>query len=409
MPPTPRHIPSVDEALEALLSGSIPRMTSQTLPLSDALGRIVAQSLVSSVGVPPVPTSAMDGYALNSQDLSPNGGIRLPVSRRVPAGQTAKPLEPGTAVRLFTGSPVPPGADTVVPQETCTVDEDHLVVEGRVTPGSYIRQAGEDFTRGSTVIARGVRLNAQRLGLAAAAGFAQVTVSSAPRVAVLVTGNELIQPGQPLPPGKIYNSNRYALTALLQRLGCRVTTYDTVPDSEAATRTALQQAAAEADLIISSGGTSVGEEDHIKSALRQIGRQELWRIAMRPGRPLVFGHVGDTPFFGLPGNPVSSFVTCCLFVRPYVLRMQGAVEVTPRSLWLPADFSWAELNDRRQYLRARMKDGANGITAVECFPNQSSGVLTSLVWAQGLAVVPEGQTVSIGQPVEFIPFSELID
>ena len=400
---------SVERALETLLSGSVHHTATETLPLDNALGRYAAQSLISPLDVPPAPTSAMDGYALNTQDLSPSGTARLSVSQRIPAGQSAQPLTPGTAARVFTGSPVPAGADTVLPQETCIVDEDCLVVEGRITPGSYIRQRGEDITRGDTVIAQGTRLNAQHLGLAAAAGFEHISVSRPPRVAVITTGNELIQPGQSLPPGKIYNSNRYVLTALLQRLGCRVINLGIIPDNAEATRSALRQAAAGADIVISSGGASVGEEDHIKSALQEIGRQSLWRIAMRPGRPLVFGHIGDTPFFGLPGNPVSAFVTCCLFVRPYILRLQGAAEITPRSLWLPAEFSWPDPSDRRQYLRARTKQGAAGITSIECFPNQSSGVLSSLAWAHGLAVVPEGQTVRTGQPVEFIPFSELMD
>ncbi len=409
MPKPSRQNLSVEEALDALLSGAILQAAAETVTLSDALGRVAAQSLVASLDVPPMSTSAMDGYALNSQDLAPNGKSRLPISQRIPAGQTAQPLTPGTAVRLFTGSPLPAGADTVLPQETCIVEGDCLVVEGWVTPGSYIRQAGEDIARGNTVIPHGTRLNAQHLGLAAAAGFEHISVSRPPRVAVLTTGNELMQPGQPLPPGKIYNSNRYLITALLQRLGCRVINLGIIPDDTKATRTALQQAAAAADMVVASGGASVGEEDHIKSALQTVGRQVLWRVAMRPGRPLVFGHIGETPFFGLPGNPVSAFVTCCLFVRPYVLRLQGATEITPQSLWLPAGFAWPEPSDRRQYLRARMKHGANGITAVECFPNQSSGVLTSLVWAQGLAVIPEGREVQMGQAVEFIPFSELID
>ena len=406
---TARQNLSVEQALETLLSEAIHHTATETLRLDDALGRFAAQSLVSPLDVPPMVTSAMDGYALNTQDLSPSGKTRLPVSQRIPAGQSAQPLTPGSAARLFTGSPVPAGADTVLPQETCIVDGGCLVVEGRVTPASYIRQAGEDISRGDTVIPKGTRLNAQHLGLAATAGFEHIPVTRPPRVAVITTGNELIQPGQSLPPGKIYNSNRYVLTALLQRLGCRVINLGIIPDNAQATRAALRQAAAGADMVISSGGASVGEEDHIKSALQAIGRQALWRIAMRPGRPLVFGRIGDTPFFGLPGNPVSAFVTCCLFVRPYVLRLQGAAEITPQSLWLPAEFSWPDASDRRQYLRARTKQGATGITAIECFPNQSSGVLRSLVWAHGLAVVPEGQTVRTGQPVEFIPFSELMD
>jgi molybdopterin molybdotransferase len=408
-PPDSAKLLSVEQALASLLADATPRSDTEMVPLTQAHGRITARPLLSDVDAPPAATSAMDGYAVNTQDMTPESSRRMPISQRIAASEGAQPLRPGTAARVFTGSPVPPGADAVVVQEACLVEGDCLEVRGAVAPGQYIRAAGEDFRRGSVIVAAGTRLTPRQLGLAAAAGCVEIAVSRPPRVAVLATGNELVQPGDSLPPGKIFNSNQFIITALLQRIGCPVTPFGIIPDTPAATRTALLEAASAADMVISTGGASVGEEDHTKTALRAVGRLHLWRVAMRPGRPLIFGHVDAVPFFGLPGNPVSAFVTFCLFVRPYILRLMGVSEVAPRSLRLPAAFSWTEPSDRRQYLRARLIRDGDGTSTVECFSNQSSGVLTSLAWADGLAVIPEGQRLRAGQPVEFIPFSELMD
>ncbi len=409
----------MEEALERLLSqvSALGRTESVTTPL--ARGRVLAQDLVSPLDVPPYDNSAMDGYAMRAADvaeLAAQGGegAVLPVSQRVPAGSVPVALQPGTAARIFTGATVPAGADAVLMQEQCEAIADpagaslgQVRIRGALTPGLHIRRRGEDLRVGQTVLSAGSRLNAASLGLAATAGAAALTVAARPRVALFSTGDELVLPGQPLGPGQIYNSNRTTLHALLLAMGCEVRDLGIVPDTLDATRAALRDAAKDADLILSSGGVSVGEEDHLKPALEREGRLDLWQIAIKPGKPLAFGEVtsvgGRTWFMGLPGNPVSSFVTFLLFVRPVLLRMQGATQLAPRGFQLPAEFTWTKADKRREFLRAKLSD-AGGL---QLFGNQSSGVMSSAAWADGLIDLPPGSTVEPGQLLRFLSFNDL--
>jgi molybdopterin molybdotransferase len=391
---------SFEEALERLLQAVAPLGAAETLPTTACLGRVLAQDVVSLLDVPPADNSAMDGYALRAAEA----GQLLPVSQRIPAGVVGSALQPGTAARIFTGAQIPPGADAVVMQELCTPEGEAIRVNGPVAAGQHIRRRGEDVQQGSTVLAAGHKLDAAALGMAAAVGAAQLTVARRPRVALFSTGDELVMPGEPLKPGAIYNSNRFMLQGLLQGLGCEVVDLGIVPDQLEATRAALRDAAARADLIVTSGGVSVGEEDHLRPAVQAEGQLDLWQIALKPGKPLAFGRVADAYFVGLPGNPVSSFVTFLMLVRPLVLRLQGATALQPRRYALRADFSWAKADKRREFLRVRL----NPQGGLERFANQGSGVLTSAVWGDGLVDNPPGQAIAPGDTVQFLPFSELL-
>jgi molybdopterin molybdotransferase len=399
---------SVDEALERLLAGARPVGETETVATIAATGRVLAKAQASTLDVPPLDNTSMDGYAVRSADCA-SGAARLRVAQRIPAGAVGKPLEPGTAARIFTGAPIPPGADAVVPQEQTAAEGDHVVVKHAPQPGEWIRRAGEDIRAGATILEPGTRLRAQEIGLAASVGIARLPVYRKVRAALFSTGNELVMPGEPLPPGAIYNSNRFTLTGLFRMLGCEIEDLGIVPDTLAATREALRRAAAISDVIVTSGGVSVGEEDHVKPAVDAEGRLDLWRIAMKPGRPLAFGAVrreggGEASFIGLPGNPVSSFATFVLFVRPFVLRRQGATALTPHAYAMRADFDWPKPDPRREFLRVRL----NGSGGLDLFPNQSSGVLTSTVWGDGLVDNPAKHAISRGDTVRFLPFGELL-
>jgi molybdopterin molybdotransferase len=399
---------SVDDALARLMAGARAVSDTETIPTLAAAGRVLARAQASALDVPPLDNTSMDGYAVRAADCA-SGAARLRIAQRIPAGAVGKPLEPGTAARIFTGAPIPPGADAVVPQEQAAAEGDEVVIKHAPQPGEWIRRAGEDIRAGATILAAGTRLRAQEIGLAASVGIAQLPVHRKVRAALFSTGNELVMPGEPLPPGAIYNSNRFTLTGLLRTLGCDVEDLGIVPDTLEATRAALRHAAATSDLIVTSGGVSVGEEDHVKPGVDAEGRLDLWRIAMKPGRPLAFGAVrrtggGEASFIGLPGNPVSSFVTFVLFVRPFVLRLQGATAVEPRSYAMRADFDWPKPDARREFLR--VKSNADG--GLEVFPNQSSGVLTSTVWGDGLVDNPAKHTIRRGDTVRFLPFAELL-
>ncbi|MFA5242545.1 MAG: gephyrin-like molybdotransferase Glp [Sulfuricella sp.] len=399
---------SADEALELLLSHARPIAETERIHTTHALGRVLAKPLVSSVTVPPLDNSAMDGYAMACASLNPAGETRLRVSQRIPAGSVGHALEQGSAARIFTGAPVPPGADAVVMQENCTVDGDEVIVRIMPRPGENIRRAGEDIAAGSEVLPAGVRIRPQEMGLIASIGLADVLVYRKLRVALFFTGDEIVMPGEPLEEGEIYNSNRYTLLGLLEGMGCRVADYGIVPDSLAATVEVLKQAWHEADLIVTSGGVSVGEEDHVKAAVESLGSLDMWKVAMKPGKPIAHGTVQGTPFIGLPGNPVSAFATFCLFVRPYILRCQGVEKTTPRSYQLPAAFDWSKPGPRREFVRARLEPQADGAPGIAIYPNQGSGVLTSAVWGEGLAEIHEGTTVARGDLIKFTPFSELL-
>ncbi|HEV6968525.1 gephyrin-like molybdotransferase Glp [Roseateles sp.] len=390
----------LDDALATLLAQVQPLAGRETLPTTAARGRVLAADLVSPVDVPPADNSAMDGYALRAADA----GGALPVTQRIPAGSVPQPLAAGEAARIFTGAQVPPGADAVVMQEHTELVDGRVRVTQPVRPGQHVRLRGEDVKAGGVVLSAGTRLDAVALGLAATAGAAELTVTRRPRVALFSTGDELVMPGEPLPPGAIYNSNRFTLRALLEGLGCEVVDLGIVPDRLDATRAALREAASRADVIVTSGGVSVGEEDHLKPAVQAEGQLDLWAIAIKPGKPFAHGRVGQAHFIGLPGNPVSSLVTFCVLVRPFLLKLQGAARLAPRGYRIPAGFDWPRPDKRREFLRVRL-DESSGLAL---FGNQSSGVLTSAFWADGLLDNPAGQAFAQGELVRFIPFSELL-
>ena len=399
---------SFDEALAQLLAGARPVAETESLPTSDACARVLAASQVSAIAVPSLDNSSMDGYAVRSIDV-PAAATRLNVAQRIPAGSVGHTLAPGTAARIFTGAPVPAGADAIVMQELCQHQDDAVIINHVPAAGEWIRRAGEDIACGSQIIKAGERLSPQQLGLAASVGIALLPVFRRLRVALFSTGNELMMPGEvvpeALPPGAIFNSNRFLLRGLLQQLGCAVGDLGIIPDSRLATRTALRQAAEGYDLILSSGGVSVGEEDHVKPAVEAEGELALWKIAIKPGKPLAFGRIaGKAAFIGLPGNPVSSFVTFLMLVRPFILKCQGAAKLTPQAMMLRADFDWPRPDRRREFLRARRNE-AGGL---DLFANQSSGVLTSAAWADGLIDNPGGEVIRSGSPISFLPFSELL-
>ena len=385
----------------------LPATEVQSLSTFDALGRVLAEDVRSGLDVPPADNSSMDGYAMRCVDVSVAGSV-LPVSQRIPAGVVGAPLKPGTAARIFTGAQVPFGADAVVMQEQCEAQGDSVRVDAVPIQGQWIRRRGEDVQDGEVVLPAGARLTPQALGLAASVGAATLRVMRRPRAALFSTGDELVMPGELLKPGAIYNSNRYTLRALIQAMGCDCADLGIVPDQLAATREALRRAAMGNDLIVTSGGVSVGEEDHLRPAVQAEGRIELWQIAIKPGKPLAFGEVnranGSAVYIvGLPGNPVSSFITFLLMVRPVLLRLQGASELAPRHTSIRADFDWPRPDKRREFLRARRND-AGGL---DLFTNQSSGVLTSAVWGDGVIDNPSGQVIQRGDAVRFLSFNEL--
>lgn len=402
----------LDEALAELLAQAAPLAGADTVNTFDADGRVLAQAATSPLQVPPNDNSSMDGYAVRCADV-PAAGVELPVAQRIPAGAFGVPLAAGTAARIFTGAPVPEGADAIVMQEDCeALDGDRVRVNAVPAQGQWIRRAGEDITRGAEVLAAGTRLTPAELGLAASIGLGTLQVARRPRVALFSTGDELVMPGDVPPaqmkPGAIYNSNRFFLRAMLLRLGCEVSDLGIVPDRREATVAALREAAQGHDLILTSGGVSVGEEDHIKPAVERLGTLQLWQIAMKPGKPFAYGQIphagGGAHFMGLPGNPVSSFVTFGLLVRPFLLRLQGVRDVAPKAIAATAGFDWPRADKRREFLRVRQ--GTDG--TLELFPNQSSGVLTSAAWADGVVDNAAGQTIARGDTVRFLPFAELL-
>jgi molybdopterin molybdotransferase len=393
---------NVDEAIERLLSQAVALSGTETVSLQDALGRVLAEPVHSDVNVPPHDNSAMDGYAVRAADVT-TAGESLPVSQRIAAGQTGSPLVPGTSARIFTGAPIPAGADSVIMQELCEQQADDVIINTVPAPGANVRTAGEDIKQGTTILEPGKHLRPQELGLAASVGIAELTVYRRLRVALFATGDELVDPGQPLKPGQIYNSNRYTLTGLLQARGCEIIDLGRVADTLEDTCAALTEAASKADLIISSGGVSVGEEDYVKLAVEQLGQLDMWRVAMKPGKPVAYGKVGDTDFIGLPGNPVSVFVTFCLFAGPFINKMQGHTKVLAQPVKLVACFDWPKPGKRREFARAQL----HADYTLRLYPHQGSGVLSSATWADGLVEIPENTTIKQGDSVNYYSFREL--
>ena len=392
----------VEAALQRLLelADSAPVRLTETLPLAAADGRVLAEPVMAALDLPPWDNSAMDGYALRLADWQ---GEPLPVSQRILAGTVPLTLQSGSCARIFTGAPLPAGADCVEMQENAEVlDDGRVRFLQSLRPRQHIRAQGQETRIGEQVLEAGTRLTAIELGLIASLGVAHIKVFAGLRVAVLSTGDELVEPGQPLAPGQIYNSNRQLLISWLQRLGCTVLDAGILPDDLPATRAALA-GLQNADLILSTGGVSVGEADFLGEALREEGQLALWKLAIKPGKPLTFGHYRGVPVIGLPGNPASTLVTFGLLARPYILRRMGVQQVEPLACNVPAGFAWPQPGSRREYLRAQLQEGRAVL-----YPNQSSGVLRSAAWADGLVEVRENSTLVEGDAVRFIPFSELL-
>ena len=393
---------SVDEALEVLLAGARPVAEVEEVPTLEATGRVLARAQMSTMDVPPMDNSAMDGYAVRVAEVKAPD-TRLRIAQRIQAGSVGRVLEPGTAARIFTGAPIPPGADAIVMQEFCAADGEFVVVKKVPEKEAWIRRRASDIARGVQILAPGIRLRPQDTGLAASVGIEGLPLHRRVRLGLFFTGDELVMPGDPLPPGRIYNSNRFTLNGLAQVYGCEVRDYGIVPDSLEATRAVLKRAAGECDVIVTSGGVSVGDADFVKPAVEAEGSLLMWKIAMKPGRPLAFGKVGDAAFIGLPGNPVSSFVTFLIFVRPFLLKTQGISQVMPRAIEARADFDWPEPDARQEFLRVKW----NAAGGLELYPTQDSAVMTSTAWADGLVDNAPNHAIRQGERVRYLPFSEL--
>lgn len=395
-----------DEALAHLISQAKPSKKAETIAITDALGRTLAEDIVSTINVPPHDNSMMDGYALNLKDLEHTDTFQ--VSQRIAAGETGTELKTGTIVRIFTGAAIPSGVNAVVMQEeTERLANEEVKVNAQLLKrrggGVNIRLTGEDIAINSIILKKGHLLKPQDLGLISSIGIAQIKVYKALIIATFTTGDELTEPGKKLTAGKIYNANRYLLTGAIPQLGFKLIDLGIVPDTLADTLKAMQQSASVADVVITTGGVSVGEEDHIKPAMEQLGELSMWKVKMKPGKPLAYGNISGTPFIGLPGNPVSAFATFKLFAKPYLQTMQGQLNITAKPIWLVANFTTNKANFRREFARGKLINH-NGETQIELYPNQGSGVLSSTVWADGFVVIPEDTTIQKGDKVAFYPF-----
>ena len=392
-----------DETLYALLNDVQVTTQTETIAVADALGKILAQDITSSVNVPPHDNSQMDGYAIHSFDLE--HGDTFAVSQRIAAGEVGQELEHGTIARIFTGAPIPAGANQVVMQEDTQEVDGKIRITVKANAGENIRKLGEDIQAGQVILKAGTRLRPQELGLITSIGIGQIAVYKPLKIATFTTGDELLEPGESPHEGKIYNANRYTLSGAIPQLGFEFIDLGRVEDTLDATISAMKKAAEVADVVMTTGGVSVGEEDHVKPALEQLGELNMWKVKMKPGKPLAYGKIGATPFIGLPGNPVSAFATFNLFARPYLMKMQGATELSTKPIWLKADFEWLQPNFRRDFLRAKMVNKRQE-SLVEIFPQQGSGVLMSTSWAEGFVVIPEDTKVHKGDKVAFYPFTD---
>jgi len=398
-----------DEALENLLRFARPVEQSESVTLTRCLNRILATDVTSSINVPPAANSAMDGYAIRCSDIATSANTRLQVTQRIPAGATGDPLQAGTAARIFTGAPLPAGADAVIMQEQVTVEGDFICFDAAVNSRQNIRDAGEDICADQTILTSGTQLRAQELGLAASIGVSQLSVTRKIRVGIFFTGDELVEPGQPLGPGKIYDSNRYTLTGLLQTMGCEIVDLGIVGDTLALTEQAILDATRQTDLVITSGGVSVGEEDHVRIALEKLGQLHMWRLRIKPGKPLAFGIVNNTAFMGLPGNPVSVFATFCLFVAPFIKKLQGRNKIYSESTRINAAFDWPKPDSRREFTRARIGRDIDNRLQASLYPNQGSGVLMSTSWADGFVDIAENSVIKSGDPVNYLSFKDILE
>jgi molybdopterin molybdotransferase len=404
---------TIDEALSLIMPKLASVVDRESVPLNAALGRILAKPVISPISVPEGDNSAVDGYAVYFDDLDPAAETRLPIGGRAAAGHPHKGAQArGTALRIFTGAAMPPGPDTVMMQEDCVIEGEHVVIRPGIKRGSNRRKAGEDVKAGSTILPAGIRLRPQDIGLAAAIGRTSLDVARPLRVALFSSGDELIEPGQPLPAGAIYDSNRFTLAALLRQMGIAVGDLGILADRRERVQDALAAAARNHDAIVTSGGVSVGEEDHMKAAVEALGRLHAWRLAIKPGRPIALGQIADgsrqVPFLGLPGNPVAAMVTFLRIVRPLLQRLMGASETPPRLYRVRADFEHKKKKDRREFLRARLSRDADGTLVASKFPREGAGILSSLVEADGLVELPEALTwLESGSMVDFLPFSEV--
>jgi len=400
---------SADDALSFLIDSASVTAKTEAVSLDDSLGRILASDIHSTINVPGFDNSAMDGYtiALNNSQVAQEN-LSFKVVDRIAAGSTGKDLNSGSAARIFTGAPIPKGANTVVMQEECKLSEDksQITVARAINLNENIRPTGNDILKGNVILSSGNQIKPQDISLAASVGVGELVVFKKIKVGVFFTGDELVEPGNPLSPGKIYNSNRYALVALLKQVGCDVVNLGNIEDKLDTTCDALEALESQCDLIMTTGGVSVGEEDHVKPAVEKLGELNLWKIRMKPGKPLAYGKVKQTPFIGLPGNPVSSFVTFCIFSLPFIKKMQGNSNYESKILKVKTNFDCKRAKPRREYARVRI-DYSTETPLANLFPKQGSDVMSSVVWADGIIEIPENTTFEAGTILNYYSMDEL--
>ncbi len=400
---------SVDQALARISERVVAVVDAQTVPLRAAAGRVLAEDLVAAINLPPHANSAVDGYAVRHADLCDDRETELPISGRAAAGHPlGRAIRPGEAVRIFTGAPMPSGADTVMMQEDCVAIDGKVRLKPGIRKGANRRHAGEDVALGETALAAGARLGPAEIGLAAALGHFELPVYRPLRVALLSTGDEVREPGTQLPPGAIYDANRFMLAALLERLGCAVSDFGIIPDRQGALVDMLSSASTAHDLIVTSGGVSTGDEDHVKAAVERLGALHFWRLAIKPGRPVALGQIAGVPVIGLPGNPVAVAVTFAVLARSLILKLAGAVSPPPRMFPVSAGFAYRKKPGRREYLRGRLERDGDAVIAAK-YPRDGAGILSSIVQSEGLVVLDETTgDLAAGSIVEFLPFSEVL-